>query len=65
MRALLHLSRVNHELRHFMVGIVDEPCCRIDLQRGADDHEDVGLAHDVNGDIHTVNILAKHHDIRA
>ena len=48
MRALFHLSWVNYELWHFMVGIVDEPCCWIDLQRGADDHEDVGLAHDVN-----------------
>ena len=41
MRALFHLSWVNHELRHFMVGVVDKPCCRIDLQRGADDTVDV------------------------
>ena len=60
----VHVAWIDNELGDFMVGIVDETSSRINLQGGSYDHKDVGLAHDVNSDIHTVNLLAKHNNVR-
>ena len=61
--ALFHLSWVDDELRHFMVSIVDEASSRVNLKRSTDDNEYVCIAYIFDGYIHTVNILAKHHNI--